>query len=57
MIGKDALHCRKCKYHGVAAGEVVCEYINLTDRPRGCAYGKKCIRFERSNVRRRPKTP
>lgn len=47
MRGKDAKRCKRCKYHtSISGGEIICYYIGMTDKPRGCMPGLDCTKFE-----------
>ena len=43
----NAQPCRSCKYHGVASGELTCDYILVMEESRGCPCGPGCIRYEK----------
>ena len=45
MTGKDAEYCKKCKYHGLLEGEVICNYILVAKEKRGCPPGYGCNKF------------
>ena len=37
--------CNGCKYRGkTGSGDVTCDFMFLTGKPRGCAAGKGCTR-------------
>ena len=43
MKGKDARRCKRCRFHSLIAGrEVVCDYILIMKKPRGCPPGVAC---------------
>ena len=52
MIGKDAKFCGKCRYSGKCMNEVVCEYIDIMGKPRGCPVGVECTKFEPAKHRK-----
>lgn len=39
--------CRSCKYHGVASGDITCDYILDMKKRRGCPAGPDCTKYER----------
>lgn len=46
-MNRDTQPCRSCKYHGVASGELTCDYIIIMEERRGCPCGPGCIRYEK----------
>ena len=38
-------HCKRCKYNGKIAGEIMCNYASITDELRNCS-SEHCLRYE-----------
>ena len=39
--------CRRCRHHGyVCFGDLCCDYMYRTGKPRGCPAGDDCDKFE-----------
>lgn len=57
MTGKDAAFCKKCRFHSQCAREIICDYIGITNVPRGCPAGVKCTKRQPIEKKRTIKTP
>ena len=56
-MSKTGPLCRSCKYHGVIAGGLTCDYILVMHESRGCPAGPGCIRYERGIRAKVPPIP
>ena len=45
-MNRNTQPCRSCKYHGVASGDITCDYILIMKERRGCPCGPGCTRYE-----------
>lgn len=45
-MNRNTQPCRSCKYHGVASGDLTCDYIIIMEERRGCPCGPGCTRYE-----------
>ena len=42
----DARYCAKCVYHGKLSGVIICDYISMVGKRRGCKAGVGCVMRE-----------